>query len=375
MPGEKRKRVSYDAGFRKKAVKLAEESSNSDAARKLGVDESNIRRWRKDCSLDSTRNTKRANRGSKTGHFPGMEKELLDWIEGLRQYGHGVSRLALCLQAVRLAKSGKYPGISIFKASQGWCTRYMRRHDLSLRLRTKIAQKLPAALDEKILNFQRFIIKNRKMTDFPLARIGNMDETPMCFDMPHSSTLHKKGEKTILLRTTGHEKDHFTVVLACTADGGKLPPMVIFRRKTFPKDKFTSGVVIHNHVKGWMDEKGVMKWLDKVWSRRDGGLRKKPSMLVWDMFRAHLTEPIKKHLKEIKTVQTVIPGGLTGMLQPLDVSLNKPFKANMRTLWMQKARLKWHQKETSNALPCPQLSHGWRKHGIWFLHQWSRNHS
>ena len=126
---------------------------------------------------------------------------------------------------------------------------------LSLRLRTKIAQKLPAALDEKIFNFQRFIIKNRKITDFHLARIGNMDETPMCFDMPHSSTLHKKGEKTVLLRTTGHDKDHFTVVLACTADGGKLPPMVIFRRKTFPKDKFTSGVVIHNHVKGWMDEK------------------------------------------------------------------------------------------------------------------------
>lgn len=30
----------------------------------------------------------------------------------------------------------------------------------------------------------------------------------------------------------GHEKDRFTVMLGCTADGGKLPPYVVFKRKT-----------------------------------------------------------------------------------------------------------------------------------------------
>ena len=30
----------------------------------------------------------------------------------------------------------------------------------------------------------------------------------------------------------GHEKRHLTVVLTCTADGGFLPPMIIFKGKT-----------------------------------------------------------------------------------------------------------------------------------------------
>ena len=100
---------------------------------------------------------------------------------------------------------------------------------------------LPAAIDETNVSFQRFSIEKWKKADFPLGRIGKMDETPMCFDMPSSSTLHKKGDKTVIIWTTGHEKTHFTVVLACTADGGKLPPMVIFKRKTAPKDKLCNG--------------------------------------------------------------------------------------------------------------------------------------
>ena len=58
----------------------------------------------------------------------------------------------------------------------------------------------------------------------------------MWFDMPTSKTVDSVGAKTVLLKTTGHEKTRFTVVLACLADGTKLKPMVIFKRKTMPKD-------------------------------------------------------------------------------------------------------------------------------------------
>ncbi|XP_064095201.1 RUS family member 1-like [Macrobrachium nipponense] len=51
------------------------------------------------------------------------------------------------------------------------------------------------------------------------------------------------------------------------------------------------------------------------------------------MFRSHITENTKARLAKINTEIGVIPGGLTSLLQPLDVGLNKPFKDNVRQEW------------------------------------------
>ena len=45
---------------------------------------------------------------------------------------------------------------------------------------------------------------------------------------------------------------------------------------------------------------------------------------MWDSFRAHLSDNVKRVLKS--TDVAVIPGGMTSLLQPLDVGVNKPFK-------------------------------------------------
>jgi hypothetical protein len=161
----------------------------------------------------------------------------IEWIEDQRQKGLAVSRLAIRIKAKKMAKEG-LSSTPTFGASAGWCTRFMRRNGLSLRQKTKMSQKLPEELHDKIQAFQRYVIRQRTATAFPLNRIGNMDETPMYFDMQSSQTVDTKGVKTVQIKTTGHEKTHFTVVLPCMVDGGKLPPMVIFKRKTQPKGNF-----------------------------------------------------------------------------------------------------------------------------------------
>ena len=52
-------------------------------------------------------------------------------------------------------------------------------------------------------------------------------------------------------------------------------------------------------------------------------------MLVWDSFRAHITDPVKNVATKMKTD----PGDLTSLMQPLDVSLNKPCKDRMKSQW------------------------------------------
>ena len=135
------------------------------------------------------------------------------------------------------------------------------------------------------------------------------------------------------VRTSGQEKTHFTVVLAGCADGTKLPPVIIFKRKTFSKEKIPTGVIVHMHEEGWMNEGGMKICLNRVWSRRPGGLLKKPALLIFDHFKAHVTQSAKATAADLKTQPAVIPGGLTSQLPPLDISVNKPLKALMRKEW------------------------------------------
>ena len=53
-------------------------------------------------------------------------------------------------------------------------------------------------------------------------------------------------------------------------------------------------------------------------------------LLVWDSFRAHLTDSVKDLLDRRNVDVAIIPGGLTPVLQPLDKCINKPFRAKVR---------------------------------------------
>lgn len=327
-------RASYTAAFKLRVIAYAVSHGNRAAGRQFSIDESCVRRWRsqRERLLKTPRN-KRAERFRRAA-FPDIEKEVTAWITEKRQGGIGVSANVICLKAKTVAQKLGIAETS-FKASQRWCYGFMERHGFSIRRRTTIAQRLPQDYEEKLIRFQRFIIAQRKKHDFELKHIGNADQTPLTFDIVTNSTVSEKGVKSVSILTTGHEKDRFTVMLACLGDGTKLPPYVVFKRKTLPKNvNFPKGVIVRCQEKGWMDQGLVQDWLRTVWSKV-GGLTRKKSMLVWDSFRAHLSAPIRSTLKSLNTEPAVIPGGMTSMVQPLDVAINKPFKDRMRKKWQE----------------------------------------
>ena len=193
----------------------------------------------------------------------------------------------------------------------------------------------------------------------------------MNFDMPLTRTVDTSGKKTVSIKTTGNEKNHFAVVLACMADGNKLPPMIIFKRKTMPKEEIPSGVIVHVHEKGWMDQGGMMLWIYKVWHRRPVGLLRKYSCLVYDMFKTHMMDSIKRKLENINTGVAIIPGGLTCQLQPLDESIIKPFKDKVRVLWSYwMANSAEHMLTKGGRVKRPRIT-TWCK---WVLKAWEEIH-
>jgi hypothetical protein len=53
----------------------------------------------------------------------------------------------------------------------------------------------------------------RRFRGYETSEIGNMDETPVWFEMPGKSTLAESGEKEVRVATTGHEKERLLRLL------------------------------------------------------------------------------------------------------------------------------------------------------------------
>uniref|UniRef100_K7GCQ4 HTH CENPB-type domain-containing protein n=1 Tax=Pelodiscus sinensis TaxID=13735 RepID=K7GCQ4_PELSI len=305
---------SYTTAEKRKVVSYAKAHGNRATSREFdGIAESNIRLWRrqKEC-LQALPRMKMTERG-KSAAYPELEAKLVEWIAERRQQGGGVSIAEVRLKALTIAK-----------ASHGWGNRFMNSHGLSVRCWTTIAQKLPMDSDTKVLQFQKFIIKLHKQHCYDLSLIDN----------PYNRMLEVKGAKTISIATTGHEKSRFTVMLACTADGMKLLPYIVLKHKTMPNNViFPNTVHVSVHPKGWIDEPLMLDWLQMVWVKRPGGLMRKRSLMVLDAFWCHHMKSVKKRLQQDKTDLAIIPGGMTKILQPLDVTVNKPMKDALRRKW------------------------------------------
>ena len=106
----------------------------------------------------------------------------------------------------------------------------MQRHSLVLRARTSMDQELPATLEEWIQAFHRQIKRLAEINKFEV--VGNMDETPLYFDVVPGRVLEEKGKKSVIVRTTGNEKRHLTVVLTVLAHGEVLPALTISKERS-----------------------------------------------------------------------------------------------------------------------------------------------
>ena len=169
-------------------------------------------------------------------------------------------RQAIRLKAHTLIK----PVQPTFTASDGWVRGFLRRHNLVLRSRTSIAQTLPADLEEKNTRFRQDVYFVRSNGDFSYDMIANMDETPIFFDTVPSKTVDRKGKKSIKVRTTKSEKRRITAVLACTATGDMLAPMVVFKGTTnrcVSGVRSSEGTLVSYQKKAWIDENEMLKWI------------------------------------------------------------------------------------------------------------------
>ena len=194
---------SFTAKEKLRIIEDAENIGNRAAGRKYDVSESCIRDWRKNKTrLAETNSNRRAFRGQKAKH-PELEKRLCDYMDDKRQYGCTVTSEMCQLKALAISKE---LGITGFKASRCWLTRFFNRNGLGFWRKTTIGQRLPGDYEEKVVNFHSYVINLRRGHSYLLSQIGNAAQTPVYFEMPLDNTVNRKGESSVMIRTGGIEK-------------------------------------------------------------------------------------------------------------------------------------------------------------------------
>ncbi|CAI7775726.1 unnamed protein product [Closterium sp. NIES-53] len=185
-------------------------------------------------------------------------------------------------------------------------------------------------------SFWKFVCINRARHDIDMARIINADQVPLFVEMPVERTIEHRGARSVPIRTAGYEKTQLTVMLACTASGEKLRPWVWFKLKNVPNYEIPEGIVCQAQDNGWMDESAVQTWLTKEvlpHLNPQRGQNARRAMLVLDSYRGHITQTMLQAYRTHSITSAVIPAGCTSRIQPLDVSINRCFKAAVRACY------------------------------------------
>lgn len=103
-----------------------------------------------------------------------------------------------------------------------------------------------------------------------------------------------------------------------------------------------------------------------MWANRLGGLLQWKALLVLNSFCGHLTDRVKARLAETRTHLAVIPGGMTSILQPLDISVNQPFKVKFRRWYAEWMAADIHERTPTGRLKRALL----QQVCLWILSTW-----
>ena len=144
-----KKKRSFDVAFKLKVVEYAEVNTNRGAASHFSVDEKQVRQWRlkKDDLNLMPKKKKRMDGGGRKARLPDVEVMVMAWIDEMRSGNLRVTCSAIQRKAIELARC---EGDTEFTASRGWLEKFFHRHQLSLRRKTSVSQRLPRDLIPKV---------------------------------------------------------------------------------------------------------------------------------------------------------------------------------------------------------------------------------
>ncbi|CAG4939390.1 unnamed protein product [Parnassius apollo] len=195
--------------------------------------------------------------------------------------------------------------------------------------------------------------------------IWNLDETSLCLD-PSRTKVCGQINKPCARSTYGSGKENITMLTGASANGKKLPPLIVFKGK-FVWDQWMAELVGGDYdfelsyaasTKGWMETDIFYNYIEKVLIPSLG--EERPVLIVCDGHSTHVHVRVVELAIRNRITILKLPPYTSHLLQPLDIAVFKSFKS----IWNAKL-VEWQRRNVGTKMPkkvfAQALADTWRE--------------
>ena len=306
-------------------------------AHSFGLDPRQIRAWRAQTEQLKAVNSNACSVNlGRPSSLQGVQEDLLEWMFEQRECGFALSVRMVNLKAQALDNNFRRKSD---RAKDQAIRRFLKAHRYSIRVGTHEAQRSPSEVRADALNFlvslRPTLIEPGRSQHFIL----NMDQTPIFFSMTPRTTLNQIGARTVNIRSSSSSTMRVTVSVTVSSAGDMLRPLIVFKGKPNGRiarefSNFPNTSAFACQERAWMDETVMIQWIQEVLhpyvSLAPNDVR---PILLLDSFRCHMMTSVVNSIAQLGVEVRHIPGGCTGLVQPIDVGIGKPLKNRVRQKW------------------------------------------
>nr|CCA23996.1 PREDICTED: similar to ENSANGP00000028549 putative [Albugo laibachii Nc14] len=326
-----KKRKVYSHDDLAKAVTARERGMSWDTVRELlpTIPERTIRR--RATQQRSGMTTRR------TGPSPVLSQEIEDDLQtcivGMQREGLPVTREMVLSNANEAYRVLYSPARSAGLLGDGWVKRFFSRHPKpSLRVPQVITCARNQVRQENLDHLLNQLIKHAIERKLANDRVFDVDETGFGQKTKSRKVIAVRGPKNVWTKCIDMSF-HLTLVACVSASGSCLPPLFLLPGQRLNRDILSEcsvlGATLAVAPKAFMNQAIFVKWLEHFAASVPSSIIR-PLLLIYDGCASHYSKRIVEKAIEMKIILLLLPPNSTHILQPLDVSVFKPFKTSLR---------------------------------------------
>ena len=172
-----------------------------------------------------------------------------------------------------------------------------------------------------------------EMEEIKPELVLNWDQTGIKFVPCSSWTMERQGEKRVELVGI-NDKRQITAVFCGSLVGDFLPVQLVYKGKTprcHPRFTFPSGWHITHSPNHWSTEATMLQYLEHIILPYVENVREtvgsdEAALVIIDNFKGQITSSVNMILEQNNIHVCLLPPNTTDLLQPMDISVNKPAK-------------------------------------------------